>query len=177
MLFGLLMVGGATSVYWWVSRYDALILKQCEAYDLDFYLVKSLIWEESGFNPLARGQDGEFGLMQVMPYVGREFWAKAKGLDSDLYDPNLLLTPEHNIEVGCWYLRDSLDLYRERPDPLPYAIARYNAGHSRVSRWMKNGIAESNSTDFVQSIDFPETRAYVQRIIKRSERRSAIYLW
>jgi soluble lytic murein transglycosylase len=112
--------------------------------------------------------------MQIMPYVGQEFWTRHHRPGA--YDAEMLLDPALNIQVGCWYLRDSLDLYAHLPDPLPYALARYNAGQSRVSRWLS--LQEANSqADFLEVVDFPKTREYVRRIIHRAEKRSDFYFW
>jgi soluble lytic murein transglycosylase len=170
-----LSLAGVTAfVHWRTVRFDAIIAKYSVEYHLDFHLVKAIIWEESGFRPAARGNSGEFGLMQIMPYVGQEFWSKHRRPEP--YDAEMLLEPDHNIEVGCWYLRDSLELYRHLSDPLPYALARYNAGQSRVSRWLN--LQESKSeADFLDVVDFPKTREYVRRILRRAEKRSNFYLW
>lgn len=170
----LLLVAILGYIHWRTVRYDPLIEKYCERYRLDFYLVKSIICEESGFSASARGEAGELGLMQVMPYVGEEFWRKVQKKKS--YDPDKLLEPEHNIQVGCWYLRDSLDRYRQRRNPLPFALARYNAGESRVARWVSASVTMPENA-FVDQIDFPHTRAYVLRVMGRSKQRSHFYWW
>jgi soluble lytic murein transglycosylase len=171
----LAVAGGVLSyAHWRTARFDALILKYSTMYALDFHLVKAIIWEESGFRPSARGKSGEFGLMQIMPYVGQEFWNKQNRAET--YDAEMLLKPDHNIQVGCWYLRDSLDLYDHLSDPLPYALARYNAGQSRVARWLI--LQESSSqAEFLEVVDFPKTRDYVRRVISRAAKRSKIYFW
>ncbi|MBI4444483.1 MAG: lytic transglycosylase domain-containing protein [Acidobacteria bacterium] len=160
-------------LHWRTIRYDSLIRRYCAQYNLDFHLVKSIIFEESTFNPSARGQAGELGLMQIMPYVGEEF-SRVRGYTA--YNPVQLLDPEHNIEVGCWYLRTSFDRYTRYSDPLPYALARYNAGESRVNRWMRASVSEPPHS-FLDEIDFPQTRSYVLRVIERSRQRSHFYLW
>ncbi len=160
--------------HWRTVRYDSLIRKQCRRYNLDFHLVKALVHEESRFDAEARGKKGELGLMQIKPAVGAEFWER-QGKRS-FYDPEMLLNPEHNIEVGCWYLRESLDMYRHLPDPTPYGLARYNAGHTRVARWISATSAHPQSK-FIDNVDFPRTREYIVRVIGRAHRRSQNYLW
>lgn len=171
-----LLLALAAFLHWRTVRYDAYVREACSLYELDFHLVKSIIREESNFNASARGRAGELGLMQVMPYVGLEYWDKHAG--DGAYDTELLLDPRHNIQVGSWYLRTSLDLYRDKTDPLPYALARYNAGHSRVARWMDRESEQgSGNGDFVEQIGFPQTREYVRRVMDRSKRGSRIYVW
>ena len=63
---------------------------------------------------------------------------------SDLYNPEI------NVRYGSWYLRHLLDKYRDEKD----ALAAYNAGQQNVDRWRAEG----------KGIQFPETRAYVDRV-------------
>jgi soluble lytic murein transglycosylase len=167
-------VGVIGFAHWRTIRFDPLIDKYSRQYHLDFHLVKALIHEESGFDPSATGAEGELGLMQVTPAVGQEFWTRHGRRGSD--DPSRLLEPAYNLEVGCWYLRDSLDRYRDSKEPLACGLARYNAGETRVARWIAACDRNPNSK-FVDAIDFPSTREYVVRIIKRAQRRSQNHLW
>lgn len=165
--------------YWRVTRFDALILETAKEYDLDFHLVKSLIHEESWFDPDVRGHDGEIGLMQVTPRVEHEYIAaqtKAGRAKLNLFEPT------DNLSVGCWYLRQSVDLFKAYRDPLPLALARYNAGESRVKVWIRsaqNSMTEPrviNEAMFLNAIDIPSTRDYVSRILRRYRtRRNSIF--
>src|SRR5436309_2416824 len=64
---------------YWIHRYDSLISRQASIYRLDPDLVWSVIYEETYFSPWKHGRDGEIGLMQVTPAVGRE-WAAETGM-------------------------------------------------------------------------------------------------
>ena len=57
---------------YWTHRFDSLIARQAAIYRVDPDLVWSIIYEETYFSPWKTGQDGEIGLMQVTPTVGRE---------------------------------------------------------------------------------------------------------
>jgi soluble lytic murein transglycosylase-like protein len=47
-------------------------------------------------------------------------------------------------------------------------LAEYNAGASRAQRWGGGkGVAEIPEREFLQKIDFPATRRYVESIIGR----------
>ena len=59
-------------VHWRVTRFDFLIQQASKKHDLDYDLVKSLIHEESWYDPDVRGADGELGLMQVTSLVRTE---------------------------------------------------------------------------------------------------------
>jgi len=166
-------VGSVGFAHWKTIRYDSLIKKYSEKYRLDFHLVKALIHEESDFDPRAQGARGEVGLMQIMPGVGQEFWERRSSVP---YDPHRLLMPEHNIEVGCWYLRDSFDMYRNSRETIICGLARYNAGQTRVARW-KTSADLNPASRFIDSIDFPTTRDYITRVVTRARKRSQNYLW
>src|ERR1041384_5368795 len=92
---------------YWTHRFESLIARQASIYRVDPDLVWSIIYEETYFSPWKTGRDGEIGLMQVMPAVGRE-WAAETGI-RDLQnqmqaDPqNFLKDPERNIQIGCGY--------------------------------------------------------------------------
>ena len=111
ILFIAAVIAASASLYfpsYWVHRYDELIDRQAHIYRLDERLVWSLIYEETFFRAWKVGAAGEIGLMQVTPAVARE-WSKGTGLKdlerqaADDVTP-LLVAPERNIQVGCWYL-------------------------------------------------------------------------
>jgi len=49
-----------------------------------------------------------------------------------------------------------------------YALAAYNAGPSRVAKWSK-GSAMTNSVEFLNEMDFPGTKKYVQSVTQRHQ--------
>jgi len=158
---------------YWVHRYDALIVRQASIYRVDPDLVWSIIFEETYFSPWKIGKDGEIGLMQVTPVVGRE-WASATGMREFerqmASDPQtFLLDPEHNIQIGCWYLEKIHDQFQDVPDAETRMVAAYNAGPSRAVEW--NRLAQTGQTqsgaEFITRIDIPSTKAYVISIMER----------
>jgi len=172
LVLSLLLLAYFSNQYW-IHRYDDLIWRQASIYRLDPYLVWSVIYEETYFRPWKHGRDGEIGLMQVTPAVGRE-WAAETGM-RDLErqmsgDPgSILRDPERNIQVGCWYLEKFYERYRDLPEAEPRMIAAYNAGLSRAEEWNNpggNSKAVSGS-EFISRIDIPSTRAYVSSIMER----------
>jgi soluble lytic murein transglycosylase len=158
---------------YWIHRYDALIARQAGIYRLDPNLVWSVIYEETYFSPWKRGKDGEIGLMQITPAVGRD-WATETGM-KDLErqmaeNPSALLRdPERNIQIGCWYLEKFYEQYRDTPDAEARMIAAYNAGPSRAAEWNKVGAGQKqlSGEQFINNIDIPSTRAYVVSILER----------
>jgi soluble lytic murein transglycosylase len=173
----LLIIVGAVGIYffnqYWVHRFDLLIERQAGIYRLDPDLVWSVIYEETYFRPWMTGGDGEIGLMQVTPKVGRE-WAAETGM-RDLErqvgrDPVAVLRdPERNIQIGCWYLEKLYEEYRDTPGAEARMIAGYNAGPSRAADWNRtpDGAPPLTAQEFVARIDIPSTRAYVTSILER----------
>jgi soluble lytic murein transglycosylase len=168
---------GAIGAYffnqYWIHRYDGLIARQATIYRLDPDLVWSIIYEETYFRPWKIGSDGEIGLMQVTPLVGRE-WAAQTGmreLERQMQqDPeSVLRDPERNIQIGCWYLEKLYELYRDMPGTEARMIAGYNAGPSRVDNWSQKeqGAQPLTVEQFIGRIDISSTRAYVSNILER----------
>ncbi len=121
----------------WTTKYDGLIKKYANKYNVEARLVKALMKRESEFNPNAKSGAGAIGLMQLMPATGREMGAK------NLYDP------EQNIEAGVKYLRKMLDIYHGNKE---LAVAAYNAGPGNV----RNGRIPQNG----------ETPTHVREVMK-----------
>ena len=136
---------------------------------LDPALVASLIRQESNFNPKATSPVGARGLMQLMPPVGRTI-ARSKGIpnynDSSLWDAAI------NIRLGTAHLSS---LFR-RTSSIERVLAAYNAGESRVTRWLQKAGA-SDPEIFIERIPFVETRDYVRAIIRNRSFYSTLYQW
>lgn len=179
LLFILILLGTlcAAGLYffnhYWIHRYDALIQRQASIYRLDPDLVWSVIYEETYFRPWKIGADGEIGLMQVTPAVGRE-WATQTGMrelerQMTSNPQSVLGDPEKNIQIGCWYLEKFYEQYRDVPGTEARMIAGYNAGPTRVADWSRtsqNGRALSES-EFINNINISSTKNYVTSILER----------
>lgn len=173
LLILIIVLGSYFFNQYWIHRYDGLIARQANVYRLDPALIWSVIYEETYFSPWKNGKDGEIGLMQITPAVGRE-WAAETGM-RDLErqmaqtPASLLRDPERNIQIGCWYLEKIYEQYRDTADPEPRVIAAYNAGPSRAAEWSR--VAEGNrqltGAEFINRIEIPSTRAYVSSIMER----------
>ncbi len=100
-------------------------------------LLYAMLQAESGGNPSAISRDGAMGLMQLMPAT-----AAACHIQS-AFDPH------ENVECGAAYLAQMLARFK---DNVSLAVAAYNAGPNAVARY--HGIPP-----------FPETQAYVSRVI------------
>jgi soluble lytic murein transglycosylase len=116
-------------------------------------LVYATMRQESGFRPEVVSRAGAIGLMQLMPEVA----TKLAGKSVTRY---MLRVPETNIALG---LEEMAALAAEFDDVYPLSIAAYNAGKSRVKRWLKES-RRMELDRFVERIPFNETRNYVRRV-------------
>jgi soluble lytic murein transglycosylase len=158
--------------YEWMSparfhQYDRLIRSVAIEHHLDPMLVKAVVWRESRFDPKKHGGAGERGLMQVSEKAANE-WARENKIAD--FRVEQLFDPKTNLEAGAWYLRRAFEHWETQSDPMAFALAEYNAGASRAQRWSGgNGVATIPPRTFLQSINFPGTRKYVESIIARYE--------
>jgi len=141
---------------WWddVKKYSA-------EHNLDPFLVASLVRQESEFNPAAISRANAWGLMQILPAVGRNL---ARSEKMRTFSNDQLLIPSTNMRLGTKYFRELLDHFNGHVE---YALAAYNAGQDRVEDWLNNGHFR-DVPEFVESIPFTETREYVQAIMRNA---------
>lgn len=156
------------------GRYDDLIRQASVRYSVPPELIKAVIWRESRFHPDKTGQHGERGLMQITEGAASD-WARAEKVET--FVPTDLFDPKVNIEAGAWYLKKALDHWASKDDPVPFALAEYNAGRTRVKRWVNDSGrgATAGAGDLQTAMDFPTTKSYIASITARQdfyERRS-----
>lgn len=106
---------------------------------LDPKLVQAVIAVESNFDSKATSHKGAMGLMQVMPKTADV---------CDVHEPHHAV---NNLMGACECLRRLINRYRGN---LSLALAAYNAGPTNVDR--HKGIPP-----------FPETKAYVKKILSK----------
>lgn len=132
--------------------------------DPDPALVLALIRQESAFDAEAISPAGARGLMQLMPGTAKR---EAAYLEVHYSKGWLTSKPDYNMKLGRTHLQRLLEDYR---GSLVLVLAAYNAGASRVSKWMdENGDPRRRDVDSVQWIElipFKETRNYVQRVLE-----------
>lgn len=140
-------------------HYESVILKYSNEYDLDFFLVASVIRAESKYDPYAVSPKGAKGLMQIASITGN--WA-SKELNIEGYSEEMLFDPDINIKIGCWYINK---LKKEFNNNMTNVLAAYNAGSGNVSKWLKDDKYCPNGID-LEEIPFGETKRYVVRVNK-----------
>jgi soluble lytic murein transglycosylase len=169
VLAGLLLVGAGV---WLVAplfehavreislplRHEDIIRQQAADKGLDPSLIAAIIYRESHFRDQTSAA-GARGLMQLTPATARYIARKSGGTQFELGD---LATPQINIAYGSFYLRYLLDKYGGNE---MLALAAYNAGESNVDRWVADRSRAGGAFKSVAGIPFPETRAYVRRVL------------
>ena len=118
------------------ARFAPLIIRAAQRWGVSAHLMAAQLYAESNFNPFARSPAGAEGIAQFMPGT-----AQAIGL-ADPFDPGA------SIDAQGHLMRDLLGRFGS----VPLALAAYNAGPGAVAGC---GCIPQ----------FPETRAYVARIL------------
>jgi soluble lytic murein transglycosylase len=159
------------TVYWkllFPQPYWTDLVSNSQKNNLDPYLVASLIRQESEFNAGVVSHANAYGLMQLLPSVGKSM-AKRQGIKG--FNANELLNPTINLQLGTDNLRQVLDRFGGQTE---YALAAYNAGDVPVRQWLASGTYK-DVAEFVESIPYTETREYVQAILRNREIYRALY--
>jgi len=132
-------------------------------------LVLGLIRQESAFYDQAISPVGARGLMQLMPTTAAKV-AKAMNVvfpKSDALTNALTEDPGLNVKLGATYLGNLLSDFN---GSYILSVASYNAGPSRVKRWIRDmgdpRKSDVDAIDWIESIPFSETRNYVQRVLE-----------
>jgi len=145
----------------------AVIAAEAALNRVDAALVAAVIRQESRFTPTARSGAGARGLMQLMPAVGRSL---AKSRHIVPWDDIMLYQPDVSIELGTLHLAAEL----ERDKTTASALAAYNAGRSRLTRWRTLSGTDDPEV-FVERIPYVETRDYVRIVLRNQEFYRALY--
>lgn len=104
--------------------------------------------------------------MQIREEAALE-WADTEHVEEFAHEH--CLDPATNILAGTHYLAKLMRRYRAADNPVPYALADYNAGRANVLRWGR-GPGTTNSALFIEAIGFPGTKAYVRDVMEKRER-------
>ncbi len=125
-------------------------------HSIESALIYGVIRRESGFIEDIRSGAGAIGLMQLMPSTARDVvrWQGKKSVGN-------LSRADTNIRLGSYYLRYVLNKFNNNQ---PLATAAYNAGPSRVKRWLPQEHALSADV-WVDTIPYSETRRYVRAVM------------
>lgn len=129
--------GKSTTVKNAVEKYDDIVNRAAQKYDLDTSLIKAVMASESAGNPHAQSSANAKGLMQLIDSTATMVGVK------NVWDP------EQNIHGGAKYLKQLMDKF---DGDVKLAVASYNAGPAKIEKTRK-----------IPAI--PETQQYVRRVM------------
>ncbi len=135
------------------------------ANDFPPLLLLALVRQESVYEPDAASFAGASGLTQVIPSTAAQI-ASELG-ETGFKNPDLL-RPRVSLRFGAYYLGQQVAGFG---GDLPAALAAYNGGPGNAARWVDASGGDSDL--FLESIDFSETRAYVELVLENY----ALYLY
>lgn len=136
--------------------YIDIIEKECEKYNIDKYVILSIIKAESDFDSDAVSSKKATGLMQLT--LDTANWC-AKILDIDEVSENDLHNPELNIKLGICYYNYLFERYNDTNT----ALAAYNAGMGKVDTWLSDGNYSKDGTK-IYTTPYEETNKYIIKI-------------
>ncbi|HMJ03535.1 MAG TPA: lytic transglycosylase domain-containing protein [Conexibacter sp.] len=148
-------------------KHEDAIREQARDKQLDPSLIAGVIYAESKFSD-STSSAGALGLMQLLPSTAHFIADRSGGTRFTTED---LSTPEINIAYGSWYLRYLLDRYQGNE---LLALAAYNGGMGNVDRWLADAQTRGQRLR-AADIPFPETRAYVERVLEARRDYRATY--
>jgi soluble lytic murein transglycosylase len=138
--------------------YQDVIRQQAADKRLDPALIAAVIYAETKFDPRPSAA-GAQGPMQIMPATA-EYLARRSGATT--FTTADIRNPAVNIAYGSYYLRYLLNEYHGR---VVLALAAYNGGEANTNRWVADAHARGHALG-ISDIPFPETRAYVAKVLK-----------
>lgn len=154
--------------YMYPYPYRQFIEYYADRYQMDECLIAGVALAESKFEPTAQSVHGAQGIMQIMPETAA--WI-AYQIEDDDFSAAEMYEPEKNIKYGTWYLAS---LNEEFFGNKVLMLAAYNAGRGNVHEWMEKYGWNENFSDYKQ-IPFPETREYVQKVLKYERKYKKLY--
>lgn len=137
-------------------------------YNLPPSLVFAVIHTESSFQEQALSPADAKGLMQLTDDTFR--WALSRSGETGKYTPEDLYDPAINIHYGVYVL----SLLGEQFEYTETVLAAYNAGQGRVSSWLRDPALSADGKR-LDSIPYPETETYVDRVLEAQKRYRTLY--
>jgi soluble lytic murein transglycosylase len=145
----------------------SVIREQAADKHIDPALIAGVIYAETKFDPRTSSA-GALGLMQLLPTTADYIAHLSGGVRFSTSD---LATPRINVAYGSWYLRYLLDHYQGNE---MLAVAAYNGGLANVDAWVAKAHEEGKALS-VAEIPFPQTQAYVQRVMRAQTEYRTVY--
>ncbi|MDR2728896.1 MAG: transglycosylase SLT domain-containing protein [Chitinispirillales bacterium] len=139
------------------SFYSSVISENASRFGVDPLLVSAVIRQESIFDMNIVSPAGAAGLMQIMPYTGKDIALKL----NEKFAQDSLYNYAYNIRFGTFYLRKLLDQFK---GDHVLTLCSYNAGPHNAVKWHERN-KNSEYDLFIEDIGFLETRGYVRKVM------------
>ena len=136
-------------------KYDEYVTYYAGKYQIDPYILYSIIRTESNFNPQAESNVGARGLMQITEITFD--WIKTKIAPDEPLTFDDLYDPEVNIRFGSYFISYCLQRY---DDDLATLLAD--------SQYSQDGKV-------LDAFPYPQMRRYVQKVTDAYAQYSEIY--
>lgn len=165
------IIGGAIlsfvivdKTFFYPIKYYEEVKNSSITYNIRPELILSVIKAESSFNRKAESEKGAKGLMQITDSTA-DFIAQRLGISD--YD---IFSAKTNIKFGSYYLNYLITRFTSEQ----VAICAYNAGEGTVSSWLSDKRYSLDGKT-LQVIPYPETSAYLIKILKGEKKYSKYY--
>ena len=152
------------------TPYLDIVEKYCKKYDIKPSVIYALIRSESFFDADVTSSAGAIGLTQLMEFTGSDIAKRLRIQDYDLTDPEI------SINFGSYYLSE---LVRRCDNSYLQGFFAYNAGITRVRRWLQSSLIEFGKKSnmpadlYLETVPYAETREYGRKLISAA----VMYQW
>ena len=151
-------------------EYWSFIEGESKKYNLDPFMVISLMKQESAFQRKAKSISQAMGLMQLIRPTARDV---ARQLRKKINVPSDLFHPATNIQLGTRYMRQMIRAFKGH---IPLALAAYNTGIGHMRIWLRTReeLKELQSRRdshpdhemWIDELPWAETSYYVKAILR-----------
>ncbi|WP_027728245.1 flagellar assembly lytic transglycosylase [Treponema sp. C6A8] len=134
----------------------------CQTYNVEPAVMYALIRSESFFDLDIKSHAGAVGLTQLMPATANDISRRVKKAEYDLNEPDT------NIQFGTYYFSE---LFRRCDNSYLLSFFSYNAGITKVRRWLQSSLIEFGKKQnmphdlFLETIPYAETQEYGRKLV------------
>lgn len=129
-----------------VNRLSEVMYDESKKYGYDPMFIMAIILTESSFKKGQKSSVGARGLMQVVPFVGKDLAART---GVDWAGSSTLFEPEINIKLGAFHFFEQILKFGD----IKKALVSYNVGESRL-----RGLIRGNK---------PIPKNYLNKVLKK----------
>lgn len=152
--------------YLYPKKYSEYVEKYAAEYEIDEYLLYSVIRTESGFDPDSVSDAGARGLTQITEDTFD--WLLTKTGENYVFDD--LFTPETSIKYSAVFL----SILQNEYGVTETVVAAYHAGMGNVSSWLKDPRYSSDGQNLITT-PISDTNHYVDKVMSALDNYYKIY--